>query len=124
MTLYDIVLERQDTYEQEEPMRGMRSKRPGIKLTVRVTPWLPLIVPPGSTLVINRDGGPEAMMTGPNVAIVTRGDECYTNSRIIDGYSLECLNYDAPYYLAAASEQLLQEAIRRIAEIKVEEMTK
>lgn len=124
MTLYDIVLERQDTDECENGLRNMHSNRRGIKLTVRITPWLPIILPPGSTIVMNRDDGPEAMLSGPNVGLVTRGPEFYQQSRIIDGYALDCLNTDAPEYIACAGERLISDAVYKIAEFKVKEMQK
>lgn len=122
MTLYDIVLERQDTDESENSYRTVHSKRPGIKLTVRVTPWLPIIVPPGSTLIINRDAGPEAHLTSPEVQLVTRGPECYSNSHIIDNFALVQMEGDADQYIAHTGERLIEEAIRKIAEIKVKEL--
>ncbi len=122
MTLYDIVLEREDTQESVTGFRQMFGDRPNIKLTVRVMPWLPIIVPPGSTLIINRDAGPEAMMTGLDIGLVTRGPEFYTNSHIIDSFTLVQMDGDADQYIAHTGERLIEEAIRKIAEIKVKEL--
>jgi hypothetical protein len=121
VTLYDIEVTHQDTEDRD----GLRY--PGCqmnkRITVTVTPYLPLIVPPGSTLIINRDRGPEAHMTGADTTLVTRGDHHYTNSRIMDGYVLTQLGaLEAPEYLANASEDLIVESLRNMAEIEVKKL--
>ncbi len=121
MTLYDIVLERRDT-EEGSMYTPHFSSKPNIKLTVRVTPWLSIIVPPGSTLIINRDAGPEAHLTSPEVQLVTRGPEFYSNSHIIDNFALVQMDGDADQYIAHVGERLIEEAIHKIAAFKVKEL--
>jgi len=120
MTLYDINVTQQDTNE-EDGLRRPFGTLPHKRLTVTVTPYRPLIVPPGSTLVMNKTEGPEAHMTGDGVHLVHQGEAYYTQSRIIDGFHLEQLREEAPRFLAHASEDLIVEAIRAIAELKVKE---
>ena len=118
MTLYDITLTHEDTSD-EDGLRRPFGTLPHKRLRVTVTPYRPLVVPPGSTLVINRDNGPEAVLTGDGVNLVHRGDSFYTQDRIIDGFHLEQMAANAPDYICAAGEDLIVEALRKIAAAQV-----
>jgi len=124
MTLYDIKITREDTYDDAEG-RGFampRGAHPNVRLTVAVTPYRPLVVPPGSTLVINRDGGPEAVQTGDGVHLVHRGDTYFTKSRLVDGFVMHELADENARYLASMTEDLVVETLREFATRQIEEM--
>ncbi len=119
MTLYDIVLTHQDTFSNE----GFRSPggKKGKRLTLTITPYEPMNVPPGSTLVVQRSNGePEAHLTGDGVHLVRRGDSLYEQTHIIDAYTLTQVDLPSEY-IAMVGEKLVHDAIRAIAAIKVVE---
>lgn len=120
--LYDITLNREETFDSSGGYMLPRSSQPNVRLTVVVTPWAPLTVPPGSTLVINRDTGPEAQVTGNGIALVARDEVFYTQSRIIDGYELLQRQGGASEFLAFVGEELITDAIRAVARRKVEQL--
>ena len=123
MTLYDITVIHQETTD-EDGLRRPYGTLPHKRIRVEVTPYRQLIVPPGSTLVMKKDAGPEAHLTGDGVHLVHKGESYYTQDRIIDGFHLEQLGTeDGPRYLAAATEDLIVEALRSIAETSVKEIT-
>ena len=121
MTLYDITVIHEETTDERglaRPFGTMPHKR----IRVEITPYRHLIVPPGSTLVMNKNDGPEAHLTGDGVGLVHRGDSYYTQDRIIDGFHMEQLGpNEAPRFLAHATEDLIIEALRSIAETTVKE---
>lgn len=121
MTLYDITVIHQET-DGTHGLRRPYGTLPHKRIRVKVTPYRHLIVPPGSTLVMNKNDGPEAHLTGDGVGLVHRGDSYYTQDRIIDGSHLEQLGpNEAPRFLAAATEDLIIEALRSIAKTTVKE---
>ena len=124
MTLYDIKITREDTYDDAEG-RGFampRGAHSNVRLTVSVTPYRPIIVPPGSILSIMREEGVESMRTGDGVHLVHRGDTYFTKSRLVDGFVMHELADENARYLARMTEDLVVETLREFATRQIEEM--
>ena len=121
MTLYDITVIHQETTDADG-LRRPFGTLPHKRIRVEVTPYRHQIVPPGSTLVMNKTEGPEAHLTGDGVGLIFKGESYYTQDRIIDGFHLEQLGpIEGPQYMAVATEDLIIEALRSIAEATIKE---
>jgi hypothetical protein len=118
--LYDIVLQSQEFLDKRDPYP------PGVKLTAVAIPYSVREVPPGTVLTIPlEDAGYECHVLEDGLALVSRGEVFYTQSRIITRTELVARRAgDAVRFLASVGEDLLTDTIRAIARLKVEEAQK